>query len=91
MQPYLTILKKWIFQGVLDDPFSEFIIKEDKSQNKENIANDFSDKYWTEKWSFNNPMMPIFLERYKQKILHAGKYLACIRECGKEVRYPYEE
>lgn len=65
VQPYLTILKKWIFQGVLDDPFSEFIIKEDRSQNKENIANDFSDKYWTEKWSFNNAMVPIFLERYK--------------------------
>lgn len=36
-------------------------------------------------------MIPIFLERHKQKILHAGKYLACIRDCGKTVRYPYEE
>jgi len=36
-------------------------------------------------------MIPIFLERYKNKILQSGKYLACIRECGKEVRYPYEE
>jgi len=45
--PYLKTLKKWIFQGLLDDPFDEFIVKQDSTQKKENIANDFSDQYWT--------------------------------------------
>jgi hypothetical protein len=36
-------------------------------------------------------MIPIFLERYKSKVLHAGKYLACIRECGRDVKYPFDE
>lgn len=36
-QPYFQILRKWVFHGVLDDPFNEFIIKEDKKCSKENI------------------------------------------------------
>lgn len=41
--PYFTILKKWIFQGILDDPFEEFIVKENKNCSKENIEKDFND------------------------------------------------
>jgi hypothetical protein len=29
-EPYFNILKKWIFQGTLEDPFDEFIVKEHK-------------------------------------------------------------
>ena len=44
--PYLEILKKWIYYGQLDDPFEEFLIKEDPSMNKDNIEKDFNDSYW---------------------------------------------
>lgn len=39
--PFIEILQKWIYQGVLEDPFGEFLIKEDTEQNKYNIAADF--------------------------------------------------
>lgn len=35
-------------------------------------------------------MVPIFLQKYKEKVLHSGKYLNVIRECGKDISYPYE-
>jgi len=42
-QPYFQILKKWIFYGILEDPFQEFIVKENKSYLKENVETDFND------------------------------------------------
>ena len=36
-------------------------------------------------------MIPIFLAKHKEKILHSGKYLHVIRECGKDIKYPYPE
>jgi len=36
-------------------------------------------------------MVPIFLEKYKEKILFAGKYLNVIRESGRhDIQNPYE-
>lgn len=34
-------------------------------------------------------MVPIFLAKHKEKVLHSGKYLNVIRECGKDLFYPY--
>jgi hypothetical protein len=36
-------------------------------------------------------MVPIFLAKHKEKVLHSGKYLNVIRECGKDFKYPYPE
>jgi gamma-tubulin complex component 2 len=37
-------------------------------------------------------MVPIFLSKYKEKILFAGKYLNVIRECGRhDIQNPYEQ
>ena len=32
--PYIQILKKWIFEGILEDPFDEFIVKENPEFSK---------------------------------------------------------
>lgn len=84
-QPYFSMLQKWIFNGDLKDPFSEFIVRENKVLQKENIGRDFNDKYWDEKFTYREEMVPTFLAKYKEKILHAGKYLNVIRECGLDV------
>ena len=90
--PYFQILKKWIFSGVLEDPFEEFIVKENKNCKKENIEADLNDKYWEERFSLRDEMVPIFLVKHKQKVLHAGKYLNVIRECGRlDIKNPYED
>ena len=89
--PYFQILKKWIFQGILDDPFQEFIVQENKNCSKDKIEKDFNDQYWTEKFTYREDMVPIFLAKYKEKVMHSGKYLNVMRECGKDVKYPYEQ
>ena len=33
-QPYLDVLQKWIYYGVLEDPFEEFLVKENKHVSK---------------------------------------------------------
>jgi gamma-tubulin complex component 2 len=90
-QPYFQVLRKWVFHGILEDPFNEFIVKENKQCSKENIERDFNDQYWNERFTYREEMIPIFLAKYKEKVLHSGKYLNVIRECGKDVRYPWPE
>ena len=85
-------MKKWIFSGVLEDPFEEFIVKENKNCKKENIEADLNDKYWAERFTYREEMMPIFLAKHKDKVLKAGKYLNVIRECGRlDIKNPYED
>ena len=66
-------------------------MKENKDCSKDNIEVDFNDQYWQERFTYRDEMIPIFLEKYKEKVLHSGKYLNVIRECGKDVKYPYEQ
>ena len=75
-------MKKWIFSGVLEDPFEEFFVKEA----------DLNDDYWQERFTYREEMVPIFLLKHKYKVLHAGKYHNVIRECGRlDIKNPYEE
>jgi len=82
---------KWIYYGVLDDPFDEFFVKEDPLMNKDNIEKDFNDSYWQKRFTFREEMIPIFLHKLSIKILHTGKYLNVVRECGKEINCPCEQ
>jgi len=72
----------------LDDPFGEFLIVEDKTQSKENIAKDFNDQYWQKRYTYQEKMIPIFLQKLAHKILHCGKYLSVFWECGKDEKFP---
>ena len=80
-----------MFYGVLEDPFNEFFVKENKACSKENIERDFNDQYWQERFTYREEMIPIFLAKYKEKVLHSGKYLNVFRECGKDIHYPWPE
>ena len=49
---YITILSKWVYEGIIEDKFNEFMIKtEEKSQNKEW-------SYWEEKFMIREDMVP---------------------------------
>lgn len=85
--PYITILKKWIFEGILDDHFEEFIVKENLEFKKEQVSQDLNNLYWLERFTFREDMIPNFLLKYKEKVLHTGKYLNVIRECGRDIKY----
>lgn len=89
--PYITIMKKWIFEGKLEDHFEEFIVKENFEFKKEQVSQDLNNLYWLERFTFREEMIPNFLLKYKEKILHTGKYLNVIRECGRDIKYTTEQ
>ncbi|KAK2180083.1 hypothetical protein NP493_457g05005 [Ridgeia piscesae] len=89
--PYFEILEKWIYKGLIQDPYSEFLIEENESFQKEKLQEDYNDAYWELHYTICREQIPIFLERMADKILNTGKYLNVVRECGCDVKCPCAE
>ncbi|XP_077595358.1 gamma-tubulin complex component 2 [Stigmatopora nigra] len=85
--PYFEILEKWIYRGIIRDPYSEFMVEEHELQ-KENIQEDYNDKYWDQRYTIVQHRIPSFLQKMAEKILNTGKYLNVVRECGRDVTCP---
>lgn len=76
--PYMESVKQWIFNGVIYDPFNEFMIFENTRVRKDA----YSEGYWENKYQLRNSMVPSFLDDVKHYILKAGKYLNAMKECA---------
>ncbi|CAB4316630.1 unnamed protein product [Prunus armeniaca] len=87
---YLGILERWVYEGVIDDPYGEFFIAENKSLQKESLTHDYDAKYWTQRYSLKDGI-PSFLANISGTILTTGKYLNVMRECGHHVQVPQSE
>ncbi|XP_018606329.1 gamma-tubulin complex component 2 [Scleropages formosus] len=85
--PYFEILEKWIYRGIIKDPYSEFMVEEHELQ-KEKIQEDYNDKYWDQRYTVVQHRIPSFLQKMADKILSTGKYLNVVRECGRDVTCP---
>lgn len=85
--PYFEILEKWIYRGIIKDPYSEFMVEEHELQ-KEKIQKDYNDKYWDQRYTIVQHRIPSFLQKMADKILSTGKYLNVVRECGRDVTCP---
>ncbi|KAK6144930.1 hypothetical protein DH2020_021750 [Rehmannia glutinosa] len=70
-QAYLGILERWVYEGVIDDPYGEFFIAENKSLQK--------------RYSLKDDI-PSFLANAAETILTTGKYLNVMRECGHSIQ-----
>lgn len=88
--PYFGILERWVYEGVIDDPYGEFLINENKSLQKESLSQDYYATYWQQRYSLRQEI-PGFLASYAETILTTGKYLNAIRECGHIVQVPSSE
>ncbi|PKA60604.1 Gamma-tubulin complex component 4 like [Apostasia shenzhenica] len=88
--PYLSILERWVYEGVIDDPYDEFFIAENKSLEKESLTSDYHAKYWQQRYSLKD-VIPSFLANAAGMILTTGKYLNVMRECGHTVQVPQSE
>jgi gamma-tubulin complex component 2 len=88
--PYLGILERWVYEGVIDDPYWEFFIAENKTLQKESLTQDYNAKYWQQRYSLK-PGIPSFLTNAAESILTTGKYLNVLRECGHHVQVPSAE
>lgn len=84
-RPYMTMLEDWIYKGLINDPYNEFMINEDKDINKDKIKEDFNEKFWEKKYSVNRNNVPKFMDQLTDHILLTGKYLNAISETGKSL------
>ncbi|XP_073151359.1 gamma-tubulin complex component 2-like isoform X1 [Henckelia pumila] len=89
-QAYLGILERWVYEGVITDPYGEFFIAENKSFKKESLTLDYDAKYWQQRYSLKDDI-PSFLANAAETILTTGKYLNVMRECGHNIQVPVAE
>ncbi|KAJ4799047.1 Gamma-tubulin complex component [Rhynchospora pubera] len=87
---YFKILERWVYEGVIDDPYGEFFISENKSLQKESLTEDYDAKYWEHRYKLKDGV-PYFLRSVSYTILTTGKYLNVMRECGHHVQVPLSE
>ncbi|GJN27129.1 hypothetical protein PR202_gb15122 [Eleusine coracana subsp. coracana] len=80
----------WVYEGVIDDPYGEFFIAENKSLQKESLTQDYDAKYWQQRYSLKDGV-PSFLTDVAATILTTGKYLNVMRECGHNVQVSLSE
>ncbi|KAH6659701.1 spindle pole body component alp4 [Truncatella angustata] len=81
-RPYMSMLNEWLHRGGINDPHSEFLVKEQKSIKREIIDKDYTDDYWERRYTLREQDIPPQLLGVKDKVLLAGKYLNVVRECG---------
>jgi gamma-tubulin complex component 2 len=84
-EPYMEILKLWIYKGIIIDPQQEFLIEENKQNYNPELDQDIFSAHWEKQYVIRNDKIPRFLEKQADMILRTGKYLNVIRECGKIV------
>ncbi|XP_021928970.1 gamma-tubulin complex component 2-like isoform X2 [Zootermopsis nevadensis] len=89
--PYMEILEKWVYKGVISDPYEEFLVEDNEVIEKEELPFDYSSDYWEKRYVIRREKIPVFLERVADVILLTGKYLNVIRQCGKNVKSPQAE
>eukprot|EP01112_Ceratiomyxa_fruticulosa_P004486 TRINITY_DN15026_c0_g1_i1.p1 TRINITY_DN15026_c0_g1~~TRINITY_DN15026_c0_g1_i1.p1 ORF type:complete len:854 (-),score=186.01 TRINITY_DN15026_c0_g1_i1:181-2742(-) len=82
--PYHQMLEAWIYEGVINDPYAEFMIEEHTELQKNNGKEDFEDTYWAGRYTIRDSQTPTILTRVAQKVLTTGKYLNVVLECRRD-------
>ncbi|CAO3611650.1 unnamed protein product [Cunninghamella echinulata] len=71
-KPFYEMLRRWITEGELDDPYGEFFVATDPTVSEEEL--------WQRKYSIREDMLPSFISpELAQKIFSIGKSLNFIR------------
>ena len=88
--PYELATKRWVYEGVVDDPYDEFAIVERPHLRKESLAEEYNAAYWTRRYTLRRrEELPLFLRGdgarasdLAEKILATGKYVNAALETG---------
>ncbi|KZL83644.1 spc97 spc98 family protein [Colletotrichum incanum] len=80
-RPFYDILRRWIYDGELLDPFCEFFVKEQKQTDEPKTG---GSSVWEDKYEIDKDMVPsIITQDFAQKVFLIGKSLNFIRHsCG---------
>ncbi|KAG6011641.1 hypothetical protein E4U43_008203 [Claviceps pusilla] len=89
-KPFYDILRHWIYDGELSDPYQEFFVREqdgktlDMAEGKSGAS---TGNVWTDKYEIDDNMIPsIMTQDFAQKVFLIGKSLNFIRHsCGDTV------
>jgi len=91
-EPYFAILEKWVYKGIIDDPYKEFMIAENQKETKEDLSNKYTTTFWDTHFHFRPEMrLPDILNSLKDSILVTGKYFNVLRECGLPIQHEYSK
>ncbi|XP_015121074.1 gamma-tubulin complex component 2 isoform X1 [Diachasma alloeum] len=89
--PYMQILEKWVYKGVICDPYQEFLVEDNEVIQREDLPMDYSADYWEKRYTMRPERIPVFLSEHAHTILRTGKYFNVIRQCGKTVQWRKQE
>lgn len=86
-RPFYDMLRQWIYDGELADPFGEFFVSEQSEAEIEPNGNEGkggATSVWEDKYKLNEKMVPtIITEEFANKVFLIGKTLNFIRYgCG---------
>lgn len=85
-RPFYDILRYWIYDGELQDPFQEFFVREQDPKDKErqDLKARGLSSLWNDKYEVEKGMIPsIITDNFAQKVFLIGKSLNFIRHsCG---------
>ncbi|CAG2176410.1 unnamed protein product [Oppiella nova] len=85
-ESYFEILETWIYEGIIDDPFKEFLVEDKANESDEVILDDL---FWENRYEVIRSRIPVFFERHSDMIMKTGKYLSVIRNCGRQISRPH--
>ncbi|KAF2139298.1 uncharacterized protein K452DRAFT_289851 [Aplosporella prunicola CBS 121167] len=84
-RPFYDMLRQWIYDGELSDPYLEFFVSEQhEDPNDENTGKGGATSVWEDKYKLNETMIPsIITPEFANKVFLIGKTLNFIRYgCG---------
>ena len=86
--PFFDMLSLWLQRGEVSDPYEEFMIFENKEITIGSLHEEYNDYFWERRYMVSQENTPVFLELLAEKILHTGKFLNVVRNCGKKLKIP---
>lgn len=78
--PYAKAVERWVYEGVVDDPYDEFLVIERAHLRKESLAEDYNATYWSQRYTPRSEVPAFLGEGLAEKALTTGKYINAMRE-----------
>lgn len=86
---YMNIFGKWLYHGIIEDSFNEFMIIERKDLTKEMLSTAYKESYWDQRFTLLKGQVPFFFEKHVDQILLTGKYINVLRDSSKNIECPF--
>lgn len=82
-KPYLKMLAAWIYEGLFNDPYEEFMISQTAEEELPSQTHKSIRNYWDKKFILKNRNTLCLLCGLEDKILASGKYIHLLKTLKK--------